>query len=358
MALVNNSQYMSLPIPTPSQQVGPAYAGNLNASLTIIDGHDHSVGSGVQITPSGININSDFPFNNNNAITLKSARFTAQPSFPASGANLLCIYAIGNDLYYNDGAGNQIRITQSGSVSGASGTITGLPSGTASAAYSAGPGKFILQSASNIGADLDIASVIIREKVTSGHGVTISAPSSLAADYTLTLPAAIPASTSFVTIDNAGNVAASVSTNAGVTRSMQAAVGQQISSSSGTPAPLTNTKVDMTNMTVTITTNGRPVIISLQPDGSANNMLFGIQKGSTGTIANATIFLNRAGSDVAQLGIAVTGAAGVSAISYNAGIQIMDVPAAGTYIYKFRAQTDAATNVLLYQYAVMAAYQL
>jgi hypothetical protein len=91
------------------------------------------------------------------------------------------LYVIGADLYYNDANGNQVRITQSGSVTGATGTITGLPSGTASAAYNSIIDEtFIFQSASNTAANIDGGSVIlIREVAANANAVTISSPTAL-----------------------------------------------------------------------------------------------------------------------------------------------------------------------------------
>lgn len=195
---------MGLPIPVAGVDSGPDYALNVNACLAKIDSHDHSLGNGVPITPNGMNISLDLPFNNNNATLLRSIRFSSQS--PLSGASDLgCLYESGVDLYYNDGNGNQIRITQSGSVSGASGTITGLPSGTASASFSAG--TFTFQAATNTPAALDIGSLIVRQTgIASPNGITLQSPNSLAANYVLTFPTALPASTSFSTTDSSGNM--------------------------------------------------------------------------------------------------------------------------------------------------------
>ncbi len=209
MSDYNLSANMSLPIPTPLEDSGPDYALNLNASLVIIDSHDHTPGNGVQLTPDSLNINAELPFGNNDATELRTVRFQAQSSVPAVNPDLLCLYAVGADLYYNDANGNAIRMTQSGAVAGAAGTITGLPSGTASASYSAGSGKFVFQSASLTGADIDGASIIIREKVASGKAVTLNAPAGLAADYDLNFPAALPIATKFMSLDASGNIAAS-----------------------------------------------------------------------------------------------------------------------------------------------------
>ena len=61
MADFTLSPNMSMPVPTVAVAPGPGWATNLDASLIHIDSHNHSSGQGVQITPAGININTDFP---------------------------------------------------------------------------------------------------------------------------------------------------------------------------------------------------------------------------------------------------------------------------------------------------------
>lgn len=213
MANVTISPNMGLPVPTVGVDPGPDWANNIVASLSILDGHSHVPGSGVQITPSGININTDLPFGNNNITLARSVRFTAQSAPLSLGVDIGCLYESGVDLYYNDGAGNQVRITQSGSVTGASGTITGLPSGTASASYSAG--IFSFQSATSTPATLAIGPIILGNSVANSKTITIAPNAGIAANYNLTLPAALPGSVEYLNIDGSGNVSYNTSTGSG-----------------------------------------------------------------------------------------------------------------------------------------------
>src|SRR5580692_7727728 len=127
--------FMGLTAPTVSVTPGPLWASQVNADLFLLDGHDHSNSKGVSITPAGMLINSDLTFNNNNGIQFRSVRFTAQITPFSGAADIGCLSVSGVDLWYNDILGNKIRLTQSGGVAGASGTITGLPSGTASVSF-------------------------------------------------------------------------------------------------------------------------------------------------------------------------------------------------------------------------------
>lgn len=198
---------MNLPVPVPGEESGPQWSFDLNSCMTIIDGHNHSAGSGVQINPAGININSDLPFLNNNAVSLRSSRYQVQGSLLNLATDIGCLYVSGLDLYYNDISGNQVRITQSGGVAGSPGSISNLTS-PASAAYVAGNETFVWQSDANTAANMDAGSYIFRNITANSNGITVSAPSSLASNYALTWPAALPASQKFMTMDNSGNIAA------------------------------------------------------------------------------------------------------------------------------------------------------
>lgn len=293
-----NSPNMLLPIPIVSVAPGPEYASDVNASLTLVDGHNHTPGSGVQIPPAGLNINSDLTFLDNNATALRSVRFTAQGSALSTLADIGCVYEAGIDLWYNDANGVQIQITKNGSVNSATGSITGLVS-PASASYNALTETFVWQSNVNTPADMDGGSFIFRNMVSNSPGLTL-APPTLGADYTLTLPP-LPSATSFMRLDTAGNMTATITTDnttIGINGSSQLYVipgsitganiaahtvsvnnkvlmttgtsvildGFAVSASSGSFSNTSTTPA--TVFSVSISTSGRPVAINFQPDGS------------------------------------------------------------------------------------------
>lgn len=203
-----NTPNMGLTAPTVGQQPGPQWAQDVNGDLSILDAHDHGPGAGVPVTPAGLSITSDLPFGGNNATLLRSTRFVSQVSPISGGSDLNAVSVSGVDLYYRDGNGNSIRLTQSGSIAGASGSIANLVP-PASATYVSGTKTFVWQADSNQAANLDAASVIIRKLTTSSPGITISAPVALASNYTMTLLAAPPASQLALQMDNSGNLNAS-----------------------------------------------------------------------------------------------------------------------------------------------------
>lgn len=202
------SPNMSMPVPVVGVDPGPDWANNINASLGILDQHDHTPGRGLQITPDGMNINTDLPFNDNNLTTVKTVNFAAQGA-PLAGLspNLGAVYIAGNELYYNDEAGNVVQITNNGTVNAGAGSISGLPSGTASVSYVSGNGTYVFQSATATPGNLDGGSIIIREVAANAKGITLSSVTGLAADYTLTLPSGLPSTSGQAIIsDTSGNL--------------------------------------------------------------------------------------------------------------------------------------------------------
>jgi hypothetical protein len=311
---------MNLPNPVPGTDPGPDYADNLEACFDIIDGHNHSVGSGNQINPSGIVINADLPFASNNATLLRSVRFIAQGS-PLSGAqDLGCLYEAGVDLYYNDGSGNQVRITSGGTVNA---TSSGIVSGTASAAFSSG--TLVVDQNTNTPGNIQAGSILIGNNVVSSNFVTLSAHSSLASNYNIVLPLLPPSVTSTVEIDTSGNMT-SVAPNA------------VFSSSSGNSYTTTSgTFVTVTNLSNTLTTLGRVVDIVAQGDPTGNAQ---IGNSSDQTWAWQVL---RDGSTV--IAGATMSPGGVSSLYNNFSVTVKDLPTAGSHTYAFQVKVNSGATL-------------
>jgi len=191
---------MNLIEPIVGQELGPQYAFDINNSLTLIDQHNHTPGYGVQIPTAGLNINANLNFNDNFITNLAGMVLTAQISVPATNNTL---YEFGDDLYYIDGIGNNIRLTQSGSVAGPYGNISGLVA-PASATYVPVQQTFIFESNSNIAANLDAGSILLRNlSPNSTYALTLNPPAALAANYSITLPP-LPSSQAVATISTSG----------------------------------------------------------------------------------------------------------------------------------------------------------
>lgn len=398
------SPNMNLPVPSVGETGGPQYATDEVACFNIVDAHDHTSGSGVQITPSGLNINVDFPMNTNNITMVKSLRFTAQGSPLAGGSDLGCLYESGVDLYYNDGSGNQVRITQSGGVAGSPGSIGSLSS-PASATYVAATPAFVFQSAANTPANIDGGSHVFRNLTASSNGITLSAPNALGSNYTITLPA-LPAQTNVMTINTSGNlgsitydavgaamtstganaivasvtawtptstVADSVGSAMGTTGSQAIAVtmastgansiinnytrttgttvglrGVAISGISGAftiTGGGSTTDTPITNLSVTLTTSGRPIRVGLM---NADDVL-----GTGGycvTGGTATISLFRSTTVISENGFQGTVPAG--------GFNTIDTSGAGTYNFLAKIRQASTSDTSLVNQVRLYAYEL
>lgn len=395
MPTVTISPNMALPVPIVSQTPGPEWAQDYNSCLSIVDQHNHSSGSGVQITQDGISLTGSVStfdslnFNTSNAYALRSVRFTAQSAALGLATDLGCIYEAGVDLYYNDGSGNQIRLTQGGSIVGTAGSITGLPSGTASASYSGG--TFVWQSATNTAANMDAGSYIYRNNTASSKGLTLSPPNAMAADYGLFLPA-LPGSQSIMSLDASGNMAATYTVDnstivitsniikvatggitatqiasgtitatqianatitgakiaaATVTKANQIAVGQQVSSSCGGYTAFGGFTGAITNLTITLTTVGRPVMLFLMP--ASTGALVGYLTTSSGT-SGFSFFRN--GSLISNFSVTVA-----SSNILAGNFTFLDVfAAAGSNIYTFVIVTNPGT--ITANNIVLAGYEL
>jgi hypothetical protein len=141
---------------------------------------------------------------------------------------------------------------------------------------------------------------------------------------------------------SADNIASSAVTTAkinanAVTRAKLEAVGQQVSSSSGTDSITASSYTDVTNLSVSITTTGRPVVAQLIGSGSATAFV-----GLVGT--EGAVQLLRGATTVDEQSIAVN-----SSGRYPPGsFQFFDTPGAGTYTYKIQGKVVVGTSVDFY----------
>jgi hypothetical protein len=126
---------MSLNEPSVGSTSGPTWASETNDNWTSIDQHDHTSGKGVQLTPSALNINSDLEFNGNAATELK--RLTIDSSATGSGTSF-SVYQSGGNLYWYNGSGQAVQITNGTNVKTTGGSIDGMESTDAGADYGSG----------------------------------------------------------------------------------------------------------------------------------------------------------------------------------------------------------------------------
>ena len=118
---------MSLTNSTVGTTTGPTWATNTESNWAVIDTHDHTSGKGVQITPSGMNINADLEFNANDALELRTIAFDSSAS-STSTDDRYCLYSSGGDVYWRNASGTSVQITSGTSVGSGIGNIDDLVS--------------------------------------------------------------------------------------------------------------------------------------------------------------------------------------------------------------------------------------
>lgn len=160
------------------------------------------------------------------------------------------------------------------------------------------------------------------------------------------------------TLQIAGFTAASVP--AGVSNSIQAARtttvttngtdpgigGVCISAGSGTSATSSATYSNVTNLSCTITTSGRPVMIMLTSDGPSSSGYVGTTASSSSSSGN--IRFRRDSTDIATFPFinVISGATSVGVWNPGSMISFVDTPAAGTYTYVTRFNASSSTTAV------------
>jgi hypothetical protein len=164
-----------------------------------------------------------------------------------------------------------------------------------------------------------------------------------------------------VTVTGALSVTGAVTLpNASLTRKMLPAVGAVKSTSSGAFSTTSVAAVDVTNLTVGITSQaGRPIVLSTQPDESANPGFFAITATAGGPTVMLVYLIRDSGTGPTTLAItAVT--APVSTKVYIPSFSFIDAgtTAGDTYTYKIQIQAGAFVSAADAAYLRLVAYEL
>ena len=135
--------------------------------------------------------------------------------------------------------------------------------------------------------------------------------------------------------------------NSAITRAKLAALGQQVSSSCGSFSTSSLTYVDVTNLSVAITTTGRPVFIGLIADG-AGLAGFGATSGSAVADLSAKFAILEGATILAEhlVESLLNAASGFSLFMPSSVLWTIRPVAAGTYTYKIQALSSTATAVI------------
>lgn len=157
----------------------------------------------AKVLPSNITWNADLnlkPAATAYGVTgAQRVQFDALAGLLSAATYPATLYSFGGNLYYNDASSNQIQITTGGAVAAAAGNVTGASYGTggkevnwddANATYRMRSG-----STTDAYASVSMNDALLNDG--SGNFLRIGAPA-MAGDYTMTLPAAVPATSNSV----------------------------------------------------------------------------------------------------------------------------------------------------------------
>lgn len=385
---------LTLPVVGPLGTTGPDWANIINAALMYVDAHDHSSGNGKQITPAGININQTLPMNSQQLSEIASLALDNLVSQPTS-TNL--VYEYSGELYFNDSSGNQVQLTSGGTINVASlGTITGdYSTSTADLTYSDTSKTYIFKQSPTVTANVDCGPVKIYRNTASSPYARIQQSNSQAGNLDWTLPASYPASKLPLKVDGSGvqtieqivtaditdlNVTAGkLATDAvetakinnlavttgkiadgAITQAKRAALGQQISASCGGFYTSSTTAVDVTNLSVSITTTGRPVFVGLINAGGSTVSSVYVESFNLAYRAVAYVYFLRGSTQISKEIIGEQN----HLSSINARIDLpvsafsfIDTPTAGTYTYKVQSLLVLGTSMGIGN-AKLIAYEL
>ncbi len=101
-------------IPTVGVDPGTDYAVNISEALEVLAHLRHTGASnedGYQIPAAGLDIDDDISIQENNVTDVKSVRLTDQTVVLAGSGDVDCIYTVEGNLYYNNGDGVPVEIT-------------------------------------------------------------------------------------------------------------------------------------------------------------------------------------------------------------------------------------------------------
>ena len=201
----------------------------LDTVFGVIDGHNHSGGSGAQVSISSLKIDADISFvdpgGGKHAITnMKAIDFAPVPTTDVTAlAGALFLNTADNELYYRTVGGVNVKVTNGAAlnfaafVGGIAGDYTSVGAeekyddATDAYWFTQQVGAAVRQYAKMQCADLKLFEFkAVGATPVPNFSVALKSPVALAANYSLTMPAALPVGSapSPLAVDSAGNVSA------------------------------------------------------------------------------------------------------------------------------------------------------
>lgn len=196
----------------------------INAAFALVDAHDHTSGKGVAIASAALNIDGNVAWGGNAITGLGLITFT--PIAPlVSGSKDLFVSSADNELYWRTNSGTNVKLTNGASINTTlvGGIVGDYASVGAELAYDDANKTYTFKDQSTPTkkwARLGSGPVRIHEfDTTESTYVEFAVDAALAASYTVTWPAALPASTVLMQIAADGTLVCSntLATDADIT---------------------------------------------------------------------------------------------------------------------------------------------
>lgn len=196
---------LNITLPTVGATTGPSYATQINAAIqTLIDDVE------AKIVPAELDINADVDFSSGGtsygAENLQRLNFTEQGTALAGGSYVNSLFDVNGELYYQDGAGNNVQLTSGGSLGAVAGNITttGSPAYAASGVelqWAGGDDEYRFFGNGGGYADLVFSNLEFRN---GSNTMTMS--SGVTSDYSIAFPSAGPSANDLAYFDGSGNI--------------------------------------------------------------------------------------------------------------------------------------------------------
>jgi hypothetical protein len=196
---------LNITLPVVGSTIGPTYATRVTDALqALIDDIE------AKITPDEIDINDDLDMSSSGQfyglVNLDRAAFNAQVAVLAAG-NPTTVYTVGNELYFQDGAGNNVPITSGGSVAGAAGNITttGTPAYASSGVQLQWSGGDLEYRFIDDGTE-GYADLVFHDLEFRNGANTLTMSTLVTTDYDIIWPATGPSAAGILQTDASGNI--------------------------------------------------------------------------------------------------------------------------------------------------------
>ncbi len=135
--------------------------------------------------------------------------------------------------------------------------------------------------------------------------------------------------------------------------------GVAVSASSGAAQTFTSSSyADVSNLSVTITTSGRPVVLMVIDDGNLTNFSYMRFADGGATVNTVSFAFVRDSTQLTETYFGAVDAGGIIQLNLPPLLTHIDFPASGTYTYKLQVKKVGSVDQFLLSYMKLVAYEI